>query len=128
MDKKQTEIKRWLAQIDELLDEIQRWCHEVGWEFVREDKTLDESKLGRYEVSILKIRTPSGVVYVEPVARYVVSGDGLVDLYAWPSLRRMLLVQNGNRWELKTDSGVPWPNPWSRETFVDIVPALNAAA
>jgi hypothetical protein len=62
------------------------------------------------------------------VARDVVAGDGLVDVYAWPTLRRMLLVRLGDRWELRTDSGVPWPHGWSESTFREIVPALGAAA
>ena len=64
-------------------------------------------------------------MYVEPVARDVVKADGRVDLYAFPSMNRMMLVRVGGKWVLKTDSGVKWPEPWGEQTFARLTELLS---
>lgn len=118
--------QQWLQTLEQLIQTVELWCASAGWETAREAKPLEESRLGKYDAPVLKVRSPQGIVYVEPVARYVVAGEGLVDLYAWPTMRRMLLVRRGKKWILKTDSGMPWPNPWSERAFFEIIPALAA--
>lgn len=121
------ELEQWMQAIESLLASIETWCGDKGWNTARERKQICESKLGAYELPVLLIRGPNGATfYVEPVARYVAGGAGLVDVYGWPSMRRMLLVREPTGWVLKTDSGVPWPRPWSRQTFEEIAPSLAA--
>lgn len=54
--------------------------------------------------------------------------DGRVDIYAFPSMTRMLLARVDGRWVLKTDAGVPWPCKWGPAAFDELVGALNRAA
>ena len=120
--------QRWMALLDQLVDEIESWAKGRNWAIQRDAKTIHESGLGDYTVPVLSILAPAGRVQVDPVARYVAGGEGRVDLIAWPSLTRMLLVRIGDRWVLKTDSGVEWPEPWNQQTFAGLIERLNAAA
>src|SRR4051812_17733016 len=109
MDKKEKERQVWLELVEQLLHQIESWAENRRWQVRRDEKRIEESKLGTYRAPVLSILTPVGQIHVEPIARYVARGDGRVDLLAWPSLTRMLLVREGNRWAVKTDSGVNWP-------------------
>lgn len=31
-----------------------------------------------------------------------------------------MLVRKQGNWRVRTDSGIDWPKPWSRETFVEL--------
>jgi hypothetical protein len=51
---------------------------------------------------------------------------GRVDLYAWPTLFRVMLLRSpqDETWAIRTDSGLRWPNPWSEETFAQLALGL----
>src|SRR4051795_6163736 len=93
-----SEGSRWLSLVEQLLRQIERWCRDRGWAVHREQAEVTEAKLGTYRVPVLSIRSPAGHVYVEPVARYVAGADGRVDIYAFPSMTRMLLARVGDKW------------------------------
>ncbi len=118
----------WLGDIQNLMTEIRGWCDAHGWAVNLTEKPISESKLGEYSAPTLQLRASNGgVVYVEPVARYVAGANGLVDIYAWPSLRRFLLVRRHGSWTVKTDSGVPLPWKWSEPSFLQVIEALTSA-
>ena len=123
-----TEASQWLALVERLLTQIERWCRDRGWAVRREQAEVSEGPLGTYRVPVLSIRAPAGQVYVEPVARYVAGADGRVDIYAFPSMTRMLLARVGDKWVLKTDAGVAWPRKWGPAAFEELVRAINRAA
>ena len=77
--------------------QVRAWCEERGWLVNESEKRIEESAYGTYTVPQLMIRSPSGAVYLEPVARDVAGARGRVDLLAWPSLTRMLLIRQRNR-------------------------------
>jgi hypothetical protein len=118
----------WLALVNDLTREIESWAFARHWAVHRDQKTVRESRLAEYVVPVLSVMAPAGRVQIDPVARYVAGGDGRIDLLAWPSLTRMLLIRVGDRWVLKTDSGVEWPEGWNQQTFARLVELLNAAA
>jgi hypothetical protein len=126
-EKKEKERENWIALVEQLVHEVEGWAAERKWPVYREDKQIHESRLGAYTLPVLGVLAPAGHVQLEPVARYVARGDGRVDLLAWPSLNRMMLIRVGDRWVVKTDSGVEWPEKWNRKTFIRLVDALNAA-
>ena len=120
--------QEWLRDLQSLMGDIRRWCDAHGWAVHVTDKSVTESKLGEYSAPTLQVRAPNGtVVYVEPVARDVAGADGLVDIYAWPSLRRLLLLRQSGGWTIKTDSGVPLPWKWSEPSFVEVIDASTSA-
>ena len=133
MSTKGTPVKKantrdeWIACIADLLSRIEKWACQENWETAREEKEITEDLIGTYSVPTLKIRTPNGLVYVEPVAQNVIGADGRVDIYSWPSLHRLLLIRREDHWSLKTDSGVDWPNQWGKKAFVELAHNLTKA-
>jgi hypothetical protein len=118
----------WLQLLEQLEHQVEGWAKDRRWSIHRDQKQLHESQLGTYMVPVLTIRAPSGQVHLDPIARYVQGGEGRVDLLAWPSLTRMLLIRIGEEWVVKTDSGVEWPERWSESCFEHLVKSINAAA
>jgi len=118
----------WLALLSDLLADVERWARNEGWDVRRDEKQIRERSLGGYTAHVLTIQTPRGRLMLEPVARSVASGDGRVDLYAWPSLHRVWLVRRGDRWVPRTESAIDWPKQWSQRTFVELASALTAAS
>jgi hypothetical protein len=118
----------WLSLVDKLLSQIEEWAGQRKWQTRREDKTLTEEIIGTYSVPVLQIKLPAGVLYVDPVARYVIGAEGRVDLYSWPTLQRLLLIRRADKWVLKTDSLIDWPQTWSRKTFYELAENLTKVA
>jgi hypothetical protein len=115
----------WLALVEELIEQVESWAKKRGWGTHRDTKPIQESPLGRYRVPVLSILAPAGRVQLDPIARYAIKSDGRVDLMAWPSCNRVMLIRAGDRWKIKTDSGISWPQKWSQRTFVGLVESLN---
>lgn len=109
------------------MTEVRGWCDAHGWAVDVTDKSIVESKLGEYSAPSLQLRTTNGnVVYIEPIARHITGAEGLVDIYAWPSLRRFLLFRQDGGWTIRTDSGVPLPWKWSEQSFVEVIGASTS--
>jgi hypothetical protein len=117
----------WLAAVSRLLAEISSWAAEQEWQVETGEQTLQEKALGEYATECLTIHAPAGDLVVEPVARCVPGAEGRVDLYAYPSHHRVRLLRQGDRWVVRTDSGIDWPHPWSRATFLELAHALMSA-
>lgn len=80
-----------------LADDVQTWADQEasarGWRVEREEKELAEEVVGwAYRVPVVTIHAPQGRLILEPVARGMVGAQGRVDLYAWPSLFRVMLL------------------------------------
>ena len=111
-----------------LMASIGQWAAEQGWPVSDQPREISERVLGTYRVTGLRVRTPSGDLLVEPIARHVIGGDGRVDLTAWPSLNRVKLVGHDGGWRVFTDSNLAWPKPWCKDTFLELARGLAAAA
>lgn len=118
-----------------LADEVQAWAAQEaaarGWRVEREQKELAEEVVGgAYQVPVVTIHAAQGRLILEPVARGVLGAQGRVDLYAWPSLFRVMLLHKplgkdrGLAWVVRTESGIDWPQPWGRETFLTLAEGL----
>lgn len=116
----------WKEAVDHLVDEVEQWAHGERWRTARESKEITERNFGTYAVPVLLIKTPQGEVHLDPIARYVAGADGRVDLYAWPSMNRMMIVRERGtgHWKIETDSGVEWPLVWSKDTVKDLIARL----
>jgi hypothetical protein len=126
--KTEQDLQHWLFLVDQLIHQVEAWAKDRKWAIQRDQKQVHESGLGTYTVPVLSILAPAGQIHLDPVAHRIVNGDGRVDLIAWPSLTRMLLIREGNKWVIKTDSGVEWPAGWNQRSFDRLVQQLNAAA
>lgn len=122
------EREAWLSLVDGLLSQIEKWAAQKEWQTRREEKTLTEGIIGTYSVPVLQVKLPAGVLYVDPMARYVIGAGGRVDLYSWPTLQRLLLIRRSDKWVLKTDSLIDWPQTWARKTFYEVAENLTKEA
>ena len=125
----------WERNTARLADDVQAWAEQeaaaLGWRVEREGKELSEEVVGgAYQVPVVTIYAPQGRLILEPVARGLLGAQGRVDLYAWPSLFRVMLLHkplgkgHGLMWVVRTESGINWPQPWGRETFLTLAEGL----
>lgn len=128
----------WERHTAMLADNVQAWVEQEdaarGWRAEREVKELTEDVVGgAYQVPVLTIYAPQGRLILEPIARGTVRAQGRVDLYAWPSLFRVMLLHKPRgkdrplEWVVRTESGLDWPQPWGRETFFTLAEGLLKA-
>lgn len=117
----------WLGAIETLLRQISAWtAGEDAWEIERgETEPILEKSLGTYVPPMLTIHTPNGEVRVEPIARNA-PGSGIVEMYAWPTLRRVRLIHEGKSetWKVLTDSGIYLRQAWDKDNFRTLVTDL----
>ncbi len=121
--------QEWMRRTEELAHQIKAWVEqEPGWTMTSDEEVeIEEELLGAYSVSLWKIVTPDGEVRLEPIARNY-PGRGIVELYAWPTLRRVrLLLGRDGTWQVRVDSGFSLRQPWDREHFVLLVRDLIGA-
>jgi hypothetical protein len=119
----------WTRELSRVTDEVEHWSRDEGWLVARQAKEISEDgDFAPYRADVLTIETPQGRLRLDPVGRFVFGALGRLDLYAWPSLHRFMLVRQEAGWALRTDSGVNWPKPWGHETFVELARELVRAA
>ncbi len=118
----------WLAKLRDLIDSIKSWAEQRRWLVDEQEKVIEEDHIGRYPVPTLFIQAPGGKILVEPVGCNIIGAQGRVDIESFPSLNRLLLILADGEWKIKTDSRVDWPEPWSEQSFVNLVKALTSAA
>lgn len=122
----------WLQTVKGLKGQIKGWLiYEPGWEIMETGtKEIAEVPLGQYTIPIWRIQTPEGEVRLEPIARNY-PGRGIVELFAWPTLYRVRLIQDDDwdGWRIRTDSGISLRQEWNRENFITLARDLvNADA
>ena len=111
----------WVRTVDALLADVERWSRQRNWLVARQPKTIDDDNgFGPYQTEVLFVQCGQGRVYLDPIGRFVARADGRVDLCAFPSLNRVMLLRRGDTWRVMTDSGVAWPKPWGDETFAEL--------
>jgi hypothetical protein len=119
-------IKEWVGTVEALASDVLRWARSRDWSVAMLDKEITEEGLGTYWAKTLQIQTANGTLMLDPVARHILGrGEGRVDLMAFPSLVRFLLIRDGDQWKILTDAGVAWPLPWSEETFIKLAIELT---
>jgi len=118
--------KSWISLVAGLCRSIKSWCEEKGWHVEEHEKHITEDHIGSYVVPSLFIASPQGRIHIDPVGRNIIGADGRVDIYAYPSFNRLLLVRISNKWKVETDSRIDWPEAWGKHTFIKIVNALTS--
>ena len=120
-------LDQWLALVENLLADVSQWASAQDWSIHRDQKEIREDPIGLYSAPTLRIRLPGGEIHVEPVAlRITGEKGGRVDIESWPSLNRVMLIRNGEKWRVLTDSGVSLAEPWNEKTFIRVVREMNA--
>ena len=122
--------EQWIRTVTDLKQQIKSWvAQEQGWttEAGETDKIYEDA-LGDYTAPMLTIHSPEGELRVEPIARNY-PGLGIVELYAWPTLRRVRLLPDKTlgQWRILTDSGIYLRQQWDRESFMALANDLIQA-
>jgi hypothetical protein len=119
----------WVEDVRQLIASIKKWAERRRWLVDVHEKKVREEPYGSYVVPELFIRTPQlQKLVIDPVGLGVIGADGRVDIEAFPSLHRFVLVRQDRQWTLLTDSMVEWPEKWGEPAFLGIVEALGKAA
>jgi hypothetical protein len=115
----------WIADLDMLLLQVESWCEEQDWPHKRQPKLLRERLLGPYEVEQLLFHTGQAGFMLDPVARFVPGGLGLVDLYIRPTLDSVMIVRTEEGWMLHAEqAGNAQVLPWGQEQFATALTEL----
>jgi hypothetical protein len=118
----------WLQAVGELEQQVRQWAEAQGWTVEQSEREVDDAYIGTYKAPVLEISTPQGNVHLEPIGIDVPGARGRVDLRAWPSLYRVMLMRKPDqRWVVRTESGINWPHPWGVGTFVELTEGLLGA-
>lgn len=123
---------QWVEQVTELVEEAGKWAMDAqetrGWKIEHQEYELEEEAVGGlYTVPGLRVSAAEDELRLEPIARGVLHAEGRVDMYAWPSLFRVMLLRKNGKWIARTESGLDWPQEWSRETFLILADGLLRA-
>ncbi len=120
----------WTQVLGALERDITEWAQEEGWQVHAASRSLTEDAIGQYAVQDLVLETPQRErILVEVKGRGPLEAAGRVQISAWPTLFRVLLLHKSGEegWIIRTDSGIPIRQPWNRETFISLVrDLLNA--
>ena len=124
--------EQWVEQVTTLVRQAEEWAEAAkdaqGWTVEPETYDIEEEVVGgAYRVPSLRLITSGDELRLEPIAHGVLHADGRVDLYAWPSLFRVMLLRKNGAWIVRTESGLDWPQPWSQETFLTLTSGLLRA-
>jgi hypothetical protein len=117
--------ERWMKLVSDLCAEIYAWAGQREWNAHQESKTITEEHFDTYELPALIVGYPGGRLHVDPVAANIAGGEGRVDLLSYPTMNSLMLILKNGEWKVYTDSGVAWPEPWSKESFYQIVESLK---
>ena len=124
--------QEWAAAVGTLLQQVQEWVTEDRPEWTIEFSNADvtEASSGSYTISVLELSAPNGRLILEPVGRDVFGARGRIDLYAWPSLYRVMLLRSftSDEWVIRTESGIDWPQPWGKLGFLAVADRLLKVA
>ena len=118
----------WIAAVDQLVREAESWSQKQNWAVRREPKTVVEDRLGTYTVPRLLIHSTTGRLLLDPVARYIPGGLGLVDLSVLPSYDSVMIPRTEDGWYLHPISEEGSRRPWSEQAFLDTARQLVESA
>ena len=74
----------WIGRLSSLFDDVQVWAG-PEWTPRRFDTELEEPEIGKYTAPVLLMQKGTTRIQLEPIARFGVGCDGVVDLYRMPA-------------------------------------------
>ncbi len=112
---------QWISDVTSLIDQLEGWfrANKSATKVERSTVRIDEQKLGPYEVPALEADFGENYITVEPIGRNF-PGRGIVQIQAWPYLRRVRLLtpdSPGEPWTVMTDSLIPLRQEWNQANF-----------
>ena len=112
-------IELWRSRLEALYSDLRDWSEDLpsGAVFFEEPVTINEERSGPYEVNRLVIRSGGVELRAEPIASWVVTADGRVDLIG-PGYDYVMLYVEGEGWVWDNPSFPPMTRPLTREAFL----------
>jgi hypothetical protein len=118
----------WVAAVEGLIGDAETWSHKQDWATRRDAKPIVEDRLGPYIVPQLLIQGTFGRLLLDPVARYIVGAEGLVDLFLIPSYDSLMIARYPEGWFLVPEDAEGPRVPWSEASFVEAALRLARSA
>ncbi len=118
------ERKAWIAEVNRLASDVEKWANDNEWSVRRETKDVIEDELGKYHLPVLTIQASRGRVYFNPIARYLVGADGRIEMHASPSFAQVVLLKVGGTWHFMNEDLIDLKKTWSEQSFRQIVADL----
>ena len=128
-ENQQAALDEWVEAVERLIVDAETWCRELDWGTKRSPKTMveDRERLGTYTVPRLLILGTKGRLLLDPIARYVVGADGLVDLQGLCYRDPVFLVWDAEGWNFYLENDSEGPKaPWSKAAFLQAADILDA--
>ena len=119
-------VGRWMSRASLLVDQIERWAKDVGWNEDRDAKPVDGGHPEGHPAPALVVHMRRGELQVRPVPFDDAGTRGRVDVEGYPTMNRVSLVWRRGTWEVITESNVPLRAPWTPGTFVQLAKDLVA--
>jgi hypothetical protein len=122
----------WVRRVAALVEQVEQWSREAGWQVEIGREAIEEEHLGSYEAPAARVELSPGdlprrAVLVIPIASRTSGGNGRVDIEGYPTLSRVRLIGADNDgWIIMTDSNVPLRLPWNAQTFRQLAHDLVA--
>ena len=88
----------WIAELERMAGDLERWAAESDWDVKRETKEIVEDELGSYMVPVMRIQTMRGRLYFDPICRYVMGASGRIEINATPSFWQAILIKEKGQW------------------------------
>jgi hypothetical protein len=114
----------WIAEVNKMAYDVERWAAENDWDTKRETKELLEDEIGAYEAPVVRVQTMQGRIYFEPTARFVGGANGRIEIAATPSFWQATLLKTDGGWRFMTEDLEEMNKGWTREDFSDVVSYL----
>jgi hypothetical protein len=91
----------WLTTLSGLIETIDGYMKELGWETKKIDKPMEDSEIGKYTAPALLLQEETTKMLLEPITRSAPGTEGVVDLYLMPGYDDIAsLYYNGKKWNL----------------------------
>lgn len=128
----QKAVTEWQSAVSAVLQQVREWIAEdrPKWRIETSSADVTEESSGRYTIPVLEIIAANGRLILEPIGLDVFGARGRIDFYAWPSLYRVMLLRSSapsKDWVIRTESGINWPNPWGKDSFLAIAEQFLSA-
>jgi hypothetical protein len=121
-------LSEWIEALRKLMAHASDWAKEQDWDTKTVRKTLKEGLLGSYEVPQLLIHTLDGKLLIDPIARFVVDADGLVDLSVMPSFDSLPIFLKSGRWYAMPLDPAGSAKPLTKTSFLQAAKHMFAIA
>ncbi|MBI2823811.1 MAG: hypothetical protein HYX69_03860 [Planctomycetia bacterium] len=122
-------LSEWQRAVEDLLASAESWAEKHHWRCQRATKFIEEALLGQYQLPQLLIQANGTGLLLDPVARFVPGGEGIVDLHVMPSYDTVMIPRTKDGWRVHIDTGktddAVRRMAWSETAFIDAVEWLK---